>query len=99
MRGSSPCAIELEAALIVFAARVPGHNYFSLRLGDTVTPRLTGIYWSLDTVASAMEEAGFGDLRWVNSELSEQGRAQYGAAFWDDFLRKLPHLFLECTIA
>lgn len=73
--------------------------HFSLTLGDTATPRLAGIYWTLDTVASAMEEAGFSGVRWVNPELSEQGRAQHGEAFWDDFLRKLPVIFLDCTKA
>jgi len=70
---------------------------FSLHLGNTTTPRLTAIYWTLDTVASALAEAGLADLRRVNPELSPQGRTQYGTAFWDDFMRKLPHLFLDCT--
>jgi hypothetical protein len=61
--------------------------------------RLTGVYWTLDAVASAMKEAGFSDLRRVNLELSEQGRAQYGAEFWDDFLRKPLHIFLDCKKA
>jgi len=73
--------------------------HFSLTLGDRVTPRLTGIYWTLDTVASAMEEAGFSGRRWVTPEVSEQGRAQHGEAFWDDFLRKLPHIILDCMKA
>ena len=76
-----------------------GEIHFSLILGNTVTARLTGIYWTLETVASAMEEAGFVDLRWVNSERSEQGRAQHGAEFWEDFLRNPPHVFLDCTKA
>jgi hypothetical protein len=71
----------------------------SLILGDTVTPRLTAMYWTLDTVTSAMEEAGFSGLRWVNQEVSEPGRAQHGEAFWDDFLRKRPHIFLDCAKA
>ena len=71
--------------------------YFSLVVGNTVTPRLTGFYWTLGAVASAMEEAGFSELRWVTPELSEQGRTQHGDAFWDDYMRKLPGIFLECT--
>lgn len=73
--------------------------HLSRILGDKVIPRLTGIYWALNTVASAMEEAGFGDLRWVEPGLSERGRVQYGAEFWDDFLRKPPHILLDCTKA
>jgi hypothetical protein len=38
--------------------------HVSLHLGNGVTPRLTAIYWTLDAVASAMEEAGLADLRW-----------------------------------
>lgn len=71
--------------------------YFSLILGDTVTPKLSDYYWSLEAVASAFEEAGFRAIRWVRPELSEQGRAQYGAAFWEEYLRATPGIWLECT--
>lgn len=70
--------------------------YFSLLLGDTVTPKLSNYYWQLDTVAGAFTEAGFTDIRWVRPELSEQGRARYGSEFWEDYLRHLPGILLEC---
>lgn len=69
--------------------------YFSLHLGDTVTPKLSNTYWTLETVGSAIEEAGFTDIRWIRPELSEQGRAKYGDAFWEDYLRALPGVLLE----
>jgi ubiquinone/menaquinone biosynthesis C-methylase UbiE len=73
--------------------------YFSLILGDTVTPKLTNHYWSKPTVTSALEEAGFTDIRWNKPELSPQGIARYGAEFWADYLRALPGVLLECTRA
>lgn len=71
--------------------------YFSLILGDTVTPKLTNHYWSKPTVASAFEEAGFTGVRWIAPELSPQGVEKHGAAFWEDYLRALPGIWLECT--
>lgn len=73
--------------------------YFSLFLGDTVTPKLSNYYWTRPPVASAFEEAGFTDIRWSWPELSEQGIAAYGGEFWEDYLRALPGIFLECTRA
>lgn len=73
--------------------------YFQLTLGDTVTPRLSNYYWSLDTVGSAFEEAGFTGLRWIRPELSDKGRAQHGDEFWEDYLRAIPGVLLECTRA
>lgn len=73
--------------------------YFSLILGDTVTPKLSNYYWSRPTVESAFEEAGFTDMRWSRPELSDQGIAAYGSEFWEDYLRVLPGIFLECTKA
>lgn len=72
---------------------------FTLTLGDTVTPKLSNTYWSLETVSSAFEEAGFTQVRFVHPELSEQGRAKYGSAFWEDYLRQLPAIFLDCRKA
>lgn len=69
--------------------------YFELLLGDTV--RLFNHYWSRETVASAFEEAGFSEIRWVTPELSNQGRAKYGEEFWEDYLRALPAVLLDCT--
>lgn len=73
--------------------------YFSLILGDTVTPRLSNYYWHLETVADAFSEAGFTNIRWIAPELSEQGRARYGDGFWDNYLKALPGIFLECSLA
>jgi toxoflavin synthase len=69
--------------------------YFTLTLGDTVTPKLSGHHWSVDTVASAFEEAGFTGMRRIRPELSELGRARYGSEYWENFLRCPPSIFLE----
>ena len=69
--------------------------YFTLKLGITVTPRLSGHHWNVDTIASAFEEAGFTGIRRVRPELSEQGRALYGSEYWKDFLRSPSSIFLE----
>lgn len=69
--------------------------YFSLKLGDTMTPKLSGHHWNVDTIASAFEEAGFTGMRRVRPELSEQGRVLYGSEYWKDFLRCPPSIFLE----
>lgn len=73
--------------------------FFSLIIGDTVTPRLSNYYWKLETVGSTFEEAGFNAIRWVRPELSEQGRARYDAGFWDDYMRATPGIWLDCTKA
>lgn len=73
--------------------------FFSLILGDTVTPRLFNHYWTLDTVGGAFEEAGFSAIRWIRPELSEQGRAQYGDEFWQEYLRANPCIWLEAVKA
>ncbi|MFE8600443.1 class I SAM-dependent methyltransferase [Archangium violaceum] len=73
--------------------------HFTLTLGDTVTPKLSNTYWRLETVGSAFEEAGFTQVRWLQPELSEQGRARYGSAFWEDYLHHLPGIFLDCRKA
>lgn len=67
---------------------------FSLTLGDAVMT-LSAHYWSVDTVASALEEAGFTGIRKVRPELSEQGRTRYGGEYWEEFLRHPPAIFLE----
>lgn len=69
--------------------------FFELILGDTVTPRLFNHFWRLETVEAAFAEAGFTSIRWIKPELSEQGRAAYGAAFWEDYLRALPGVLFE----
>lgn len=71
--------------------------YFSLILGDTTTPKLTNHYWTRATVASAFEEAGLTGIRWITPELSPQGIERHGEDFWQDYLRHLPGILMECT--
>ena len=59
--------------------------------------KLSVHYWSVETVTSAFEEAGFAGIRRVRPELSGQGRARYGSEYWEEFLRCPPAIFLECT--
>jgi SAM-dependent methyltransferase len=70
--------------------------HFTLALGDTPM-RLSAHYWDIATVASAFEEAGLTGIRKVQPELSEQGRAQHGDEYWEDYFRCPPSIFLECT--
>jgi SAM-dependent methyltransferase len=73
--------------------------HFQLFMGETSTPKLHNYFWSREPVASALEEAGFTDLRWVQPELSEQGLAEHGPGYWEDYLRCVHGIFLECTKA
>lgn len=73
--------------------------YFSLILGDTVTPRLSNYYWGREAVASAFEEAGFTAGRWILSEVSEQGIARHGREYWEDYLRQPHGIWFECRKA
>ncbi|AKT41209.1 class I SAM-dependent methyltransferase [Chondromyces crocatus] len=69
---------------------------FVLHLGPDATPKLTNHLWSRDTVASVFERAGFTSLRWHLPELSPEGLALHGEAFWADYQDKWPGIFLEC---
>lgn len=72
-----------------------GLIHFQLYLNGTATPKIAVHNWSMDTLGAAFEEAGFTDVRWVQPELSPQGREKYGDEYWADYLRRLPGIFLE----
>lgn len=70
--------------------------FFSLILGDMVTPRLASHYWGRASITSAFEEAGFREVRWIEPELSPQGSEAHGNEYWQDYLH-VPHgIFLDC---
>jgi len=49
------------------------------------------------THEEALRSAGFRQIRWHPPQLSPEGEAAFGRAFWNTLLDHSPITFLECT--
>lgn len=70
---------------------------FSARIGTMVTPEITAYRWDKATVDSALQTAGFSDIRWIQPLLSPEGTQQFGDRLFVDYLRQPHALLLDCT--
>jgi ubiquinone/menaquinone biosynthesis C-methylase UbiE len=43
-------------------------------------------HWSTETYEQVLTQAGFRDVKWYPVSISEEGVAEYGQKFWDDYL-------------
>ncbi len=51
-------------------------------------------YWSKETLEDALLQAGFHEVKWIESSISESGLQKFGDNFWNDYIKypRLVHL-------
>ena len=55
-------------------------------------------YLSRQTYERVLRSAGLSEIRWHAPRLSPQGEAEFGRAYWSEFLEQPPVYFLECVL-
>ncbi|RFU39938.1 class I SAM-dependent methyltransferase [Actinomadura logoneensis] len=57
---------------------------------------ITARYWSRAALEDALREAGFTSPRFSDPVVSEEGIAEHGAAFWNDYLAHPHTVIIDC---
>src|SRR5262249_7424322 len=64
--------------------------------GEPNSFEIENYYYAHDTYDAALREAGFHNIRWIPLEVSDEGIRAFGREYWQDFLRIVPIIGLEC---
>jgi SAM-dependent methyltransferase len=60
--------------------------------------RFSAYYYTRATYEAALQAAGFTTVRWVPLELAQEGIAELGADYWQEYLANPPVVGLECRL-
>ncbi|MEC9376401.1 MAG: methyltransferase domain-containing protein [Pseudomonadota bacterium] len=55
-------------------------------------------YYSKKTYESALQDAGFSNIKWIPLELSPKGLEEYGTDYWQEYIDNPPVIGLTCEL-
>ncbi len=58
---------------------------------------LSAYFWDEATYETALQQAGFSQIKWYPMQVSEVGLTAYGYDYWHDFVAKPLDVILECV--